>query len=650
MKTQLSQFIGKKKYITSACLLMSTFLTLPSNAAIDTDDPEVHRLDLQGQIDTQAPFSKTFWAAAHNAYAAKNWNDGSYTDVNQFYSPLGMLRRGIRLLEYDPKPASIFSSTPHLCHMSNPIKDTVSDTIGYEIDSNDWVDCSYMSAFGMEPATLGDGLDEIKNFIEEGNRDQVIFLKLEDYQNKYHNNFLNKVGERIESRLGDYVFKPSDLYPGNTCASLPVQTLTKQDILNAGRNVVIFSQTDRNYNRRDGKDLCDYKTKGNSNTYRDNVWIGMDVIDSDGKLYKNQPLAQNNSLVVDSNISTHYDLGNFSVSQDGVTEFSKFTDSEVKLYGERILENARAGYNILEPGLIEANGTNLAIPDAPRIKDFVWSWKEGHPTQNEDICGRMTTDGEISNLGCDAPRPYACVDDNRNWHITNATGNWYNGYAACAAEGYAFGMPFNARESAQLFEQRNNDNISTAIYVNYYRAFEDFWVANQDEYVDVEYVKKDPIGGTGGDAFDNIDLLKRKMLVNGDMNLASVQINANDSRVRGLKACYEFNNGDNDLCVEYGNSGGSWGNAMTFNTSKGEYLNHMQVCTGTGQFSNGSVYFLRFTDSNGKTVSGGSQTNTQSCQTYWSTADQQIFAFHGREGSEPIALGVYKISNQLISK
>ncbi|WP_444900324.1 hypothetical protein ACJJIX_00385 [Microbulbifer sp. VAAC004] len=94
-------------------------------------------------------------------------------------------------------------------------------------------------------ATLGDGFDEITDFLED-NQDEVLFIKFEAYDSDYHQNFRNKIGEKIESRLGDYVFKPTDWgYAEGDCASLPVQTLSKQDVLDTGRNIILFTQVPR---------------------------------------------------------------------------------------------------------------------------------------------------------------------------------------------------------------------------------------------------------------------------------------------------------------------------------------------------------------------------------------------------------------------
>ncbi|USD20177.1 hypothetical protein MJO52_13935 [Microbulbifer variabilis] len=100
-------------------------------------------------------------------------------------------------------------------------------------------------------------------------------------------------------------------------------------------------------------------------------------------------------------------------------------------------------------------------------------------------------------------------------------------------------MPYNMLESAELYAERNAKGITTSVWVNYYMVFGDFWLASQDAYSDYGYLKKDAIGGTSGAPFDSIDLIKRKLLGSGTMNLKSMQIRSG-SRIDGLKACYEF--------------------------------------------------------------------------------------------------------------
>ncbi|WP_444921712.1 jacalin-like lectin [Microbulbifer sp. CnH-101-G] len=617
-------------------LVLGISVSMMAVGEIDSGDAKVQRLDSQGQIDTRAPLSKTLWAGAHNAYASYQWDQGVYTDVNQWYAPEKLFHRGIRLVEYDTYPSSTFSSTPHMCHM------------GLEEATM----CIYMAGTA---ATLGDGFDEITDFLED-NQDEVLFIKFEAYDSDYHQNFRNKIGEKIESRLGDYVFKPTDWgYSEGDCASLPVQTLTKQDVLDAGRNIILFTQVPRDYPHTVDDNLCDYHDESHTSKYLRNVWIGVDEMDASGNLTSNEPLAQNSSQLTadsdgNSSVTTHYKNGNFSVALDATTEYSK---NDIKIYGDTVQEKAQAGYQLIELALVEANATTIGASKAPQIEDYLWSWRDDSPG-TEHNCSWLTNDGEIRDYNCSSERVFACVDDDRNWHISEPTGAWSDGYSVCAAKGYRYGMPYNALENSELYAERNAQGITTSVWVNYYKVFDGFWLASQEAYSDFGYLKKDEIGGTGGDSFDSIDLVKRKLLGSGTMNLKSVQIRSG-SRIDGLKACYEFrqavshaNASEHELCMEYGDGdGGSMGSVLNFDTTSGEYLDDVKICWDDEKYSSGSVYYLKLTSSTGETVSGGSQQG--SCTAYSSTSTQQLFAFHGRHGDEINALGVHKLSNSLVN-
>lgn len=645
----MSRLNKKKNKWLKNTLGLAALLALPlaTNATISTTDEAVTRLDLQGQVDTRAPFSKTLWAGAHNGYSAKDWNaDGDYDfQINQYYRPSDLFKRGIRLTEYDTYPVSTLSSNPELCHWGNE-----EDTICIVFGTDDY-------------ASLGDGLDEIENFIKDNeNRDEVLLIKFEVYDSSHHNNFRNKVGDKINDRLGDLVFKPSDWgYSDGDCASLPVQKLTKADVLAAGKNVVMFTQVPRDYSEDEkaGLNLCDYHTSGKSySKMLEFVWIGVDEMDYQGNLFSSQPMAQNGSQnspdsVGNANASTHYENGNFSVGLDSSTAVFSWLDwltdtsEDISIPGSDVITEAESGHNLLELALIEYDSSS----DSPDIEDFVWSWGEDYP-EGADSCAWSTTDHAIRDYECTTNRVHACVDEDRNWHFTTTADDWDKGFTSCSALGYDYGMPYNARENAALASAKSAASIATSVWVNYYEAIDNFWLAGSDSYEDYGYVKKDAIGSSYGDDFDSIDMLKRKLLSAGGMNVSSVQIRSG-SRVDGIKICYENTQGismasvgESEICRSYGGDGGSWGSTLSFNASNNEYLADIKVCVDDEKYGYDTVYQLTLTSSAGNAISGG--TNQGSCTTYSSTSSQQVFAFHGREGSEIDALGIYKISNHLI--
>ncbi|OUL56644.1 phosphatidylinositol-specific phospholipase C domain-containing protein [Pseudoalteromonas ulvae] len=613
--------------VTSGLLVLS----LSCNAAIEINDEKVKRLDLQGQIDNVAPFSKTFWAGAHNAYASHSWNKGTYTDVNQYYSPNSLLKRGIRVVEFDIYPEGTFDSTPMLCHNSLEKK-------------------ALCSSFH---AKLSEGLDDIKDFLQS-NPDEVILLKIEAYKHNDHNNWHNKIGERLQNDISDYLLLPSDWgYKDKSCASLPVSHLTKKDILAAGKQLVAVVQTPR-----DSSDLCNHHDAGNYSKFWNTVFIGVDAFDSTGNLKSNQPFCQNgNDKCVNKDHTAHYQAGNMTVVIDDATQLNTDGPNPDKT-GENVIKKwASKGAQILELALVETNNTSAASgygANEVQIEDFIWSWKSNRPNGSGN-CASLSSDETIIDEACSTYQYHTCVDANRNWALSTSKGSWQSGFEACQnlSGSFTFGMPFNAYEHAQLLTTINLNNDD--VWVNYYKAFDDFWYANSSNYIDWQFVEKAQVGSTNkGDAFNDIGILKRKALQGGALNLSSVKLRSGN-RINGLKACYETRQaishasvGTKEHCVTYGGSSGNWGNTLSFDASKGEYLDDITICTDDHKYGYDTVYYIKLTSNAGNSISGGSQSG--SCTTYSSTTTQQLFAFHGQEGKEINSLGVYKIANTLIEE
>ncbi|CAM4001490.1 jacalin-like lectin [Pseudoalteromonas byunsanensis] len=624
----------RNKLHTIACILAgglaTSLMSINSHAAIDTSDEKVTRLDLQGQIDNFAPFSKTLWAGAHNAYASYSWNAGTYTDVNQYYSPKSLLNRGIRVMEFDIYPEGTFDSTPMLCHNSLENK-------------------ALCSSFH---AKLSKGLDDIREFLQD-NPDEVILLKIEAYKHNDHNNWHNKIGERLQNDISDYLLLPSDWgYADVSCASLPVSKLTKRDILAAGKQLVAVVQTPR-----DHSDLCSYHSSGNYSKFWNTVFIGVDAFDSSGNLQSNQPFCQNgNDECVSNDQTAHYNANNMTVVIDDATQLNVDGPSSSKTGSNVLDEWGKKGSQILELALVEANNTSAASSygaNEVQIEDYIWSWKANRPNGTGD-CASLESDESIADKACTAFQYHACVDKDRNWKLSTTKGTWHMGFEYCKNLGgsYTFAMPFNAYEQVQLVSEIGTS--SEDHWVNYYNAFDDFWLSNADAYVDWKFVEKIAVGTSSqGTAFDNIALLKRKALVGGSFNLSSVQIRSG-SRIDGFKVCYETSQsvshvsvGTSELCFSYGGSGGSWGNTLSFDASSGDYLREVRICKEDARYGYDTVYFLKFTSNTGSNISGGAPTG--SCTTYNSTSSEQIFAFHGSEGNELNSVGIYKIDNSLVN-
>lgn len=602
-----------------ACLLVAGIgAPATTQAKISTGSEEVYRLDLQGQMDTKAPFSKTLWAGAHNAYAAFDWDDGTYTDVNQYYAPEDLFARGIRAIEYDVYPQSGTDSDPEMCHY-NQGEDT--------------------SCAGAEGAMFGDGLWEIRHFLEDGNMDEVLFVKLEVYDNVAHDNFRNKVADKIEDILGDYVYRPSDWgHPEETCASLPVQQLTKQDVLMAGRNVVLMTQVPRDLPADGDADLCEYHDESGARRMLDWVWIGVDEIQLDGTLVENEPMGQNGSQLIgppgEDSATTHYDAGNFSVKLDTTTEYEAENQEHTDIYGAEILELAREGYNILELALVEAHGHGLDIPisDSPEIRDYVWSWLSNHPNGSAS-CALTLATGLLYDEDCDEERAFACVDADRDWTITSGTGAWAGGFSACP-EGTSFGMPYNALEHKRLGAAKAAAGRGQ-VWVNYQEAIPGFWVASADEALDVRYAEISAWGiSNSGDAFDHYDLVKRRLLTDGALTPSVVRLGQDSNGIfNGIEICYKHD-GAGPLCTSVGDT--SFTSFKMMNLGATATLESATIC----KFDR--VNYVQLTRSNGTSISRGIPYG--SCTTVGADG-LQLFAMHGT-GTDSLvrSLGFHQIA------
>jgi hypothetical protein len=83
--------------------------------------------------------------------------------------------------------------------------------------------------------------------------------------------------------------------------------------------------------------------------------------------------------------------------------------------------------------------------------------------------------------------------------------------------------------------------------------------------------------------------------------------------------------------------GGTGGTANSLTMSTGEYVNSVTMCSGKYS-GNTRVFYVKFTTSLGRTLSGGSTTSTS--VTYTAPSGWQIVGFHGRSGDALDKMGV----------
>ena len=397
-----------KKLIPS--LMMASCLSGAANAdTIDTFNSSWagQAWQLQRMLDLHAPLADNSILGTHNSYNADVYTscdffDGCrYLDPQQEYSLYDQLRMGARFIELDVhytiKMESLISYPNRLllCHAPG-------------------------SHLGCSPNDryLTEGLDEVKRWLAtDDSTGQVLILYIEDKSEGRHNDLYNQINDR----LGDYI------YASGGCEA-EVGALTKADVLNAGKQVVL--------------------------------WV--DGACSDHAALQNL---------------AHNKLGDMkrvweddTAVNDLVSFFTGGSDKNVT--NSDVITYFAEGINLL-------NVDNMNTTDN-RLKSGVWSWAENYPAgaANDHNCALQSNDGRWSDAGCTLEYRFACEDAAGNWSLTSAGKAWSEGENACAAIGSSFSVPTNSPDNQALMAAKAAAGVST-VWLNYTDAGnEGVWIAN----------------------------------------------------------------------------------------------------------------------------------------------------------------------------
>ena len=123
---------------------------------------------------------------------------------------------------------------------------------------------------------------------------------------------------------------------------------------------------------------------------------------------------------------------------------------------------------------VNMTGFDQLTPEDPRLAAMVWSWAEGEPVDGvTTVCARRDADGRFRAADCAASLPFACRDASGAWTVTQTSGPWTDGAAACAAAGSSFAVPATGYENARLGDVQTVADV----WLNYVRAG-DVWTTN----------------------------------------------------------------------------------------------------------------------------------------------------------------------------
>lgn len=375
-----------------------------ADAAIESylDSWQYKALMLQSEIDKHTPMSEATMLMTHNSYNASHYaNLGSYYDPNHIHSITEQLDMGVRLLELD---THWFSSELIACH-----------------GTNDHTGCSEFDG------RIEERIGEINTWIRNpAHNDQVVFLYIEDHMDNHY----GEMSDIFDKYFTDKIYQP------NQCGESFPMDVSKADILNAGKQIVIY-----------GVSSC----SAASGTSYANYAFGHLFTTNNSELSP-APDCQNDRFDPDLLTSTLT-----RIYEDSTTLSDWFGDPPKAIDAAYMKTLTDCGVGVV--------GLDQLDHDDSRHGAAIWSWNTNEPNNvgNED-CAEHNGNGRFNDLSCDQTRPFVCLDAAGEWQVSSASGPWSKGYNVCASEfNGSFGLPKNGYQNYLLTQAKGNQSA----WINY---------------------------------------------------------------------------------------------------------------------------------------------------------------------------------------
>ncbi len=360
-------------------------------------------LSLQEAIQQATPLASSTFLHTHNSYNSSVYTTAvSYIDPNHVYSIQDQLRMDIRMVELDVHwyfsmegwPWE-WAKKPLLCHGQD----------------------SHMGCSSYD-RHLSTGINEINSYVR-ANRNQVIIVYLEDHLDGHNTEAMNI----IKGSFGDLIYRT-----GGSCVDAPI-TLTRQQILAAGKNVILWSSG------------CAGGEWG--------TWV----------YRKNNNVPEANA----SSFRSYGDCGSATFSR------TEYTRAMIRFYEDRTNMTAWFGggsgqvtpQNMPEMMKCEVSlpGMDKLTPTDGRLRAAIWSWDVNEPNDygGSEDCAMQWGNGRWNDANCTARYRFACKDDQGAWVVTRQSGAWNSGDSTCSSETAGrsrFAFPANGYENQKLSEAR----------------------------------------------------------------------------------------------------------------------------------------------------------------------------------------------------
>ncbi len=604
--------IHQKKYVMR-CVTAGLFAAMSSISTADYLSVDgVKQVQIQANVDVKEPFKDTFWIGTHNSYNAREW--GYMTDPNQTLNPVQQLKAGVREIVYDIKASG---NKIVLCH----------------------------GACGAGDKLFRRGLEELKEFIEKGNKDQVILLKIEPVDSEYA-----QIGRQLEGELDPYLYKPEhflkdnpDLVMGKNenCTKLWPGLLTKQDILKRGKNIVVVNAT--------GAARCPDSAK-----FRNRVFTKLQYEDSGVESKFSKPSNSENSRELN-------EKGKMTRLHDARTRYGiggGTTDRELK--PDNIAKYIKSGLNI--PEVFNYHGNEISGRVGPSLdaKDFSWLWQDNQPKEvsntgikrhcaaidktatDDEMAERITSKGRVLIAeNCESSLPFACQNESGDWLISDSEATWEEGVRACSELSAIFSSPTYAPKLHSLLNVADVSGVNK-FWVNYQRVAKNKWLANDSMKHDVE--KTAANGSSEGNVvFNDTDQVFLAALSQNKRRLQAIKLIGNpDSRMHQVRL--SFSDGHQ---VKYGRSEGKGvTRELKLDDKNGEKVSQIAFCIDRNDKKE-KIFYLEFRTTLGNRIKNGSEQG--SCESIMLDPEQKLVGLHGQSGDRLNKLGFYLLKSSLMN-
>jgi hypothetical protein len=288
-----------------------------------------------------------------------------------------------------------------------------------------------MGHLGCSPTDplLKDVLKEIRAALDKPeNKHLVLMLDIEDALQEYvppNNSKSSLAGHDMAAALfaeilGDKVYRPAE---DKKCNSLNINTVSKQDILDAGKQVVIVGGCGEGSAWTQWVFNFDRKQKAND---------GFDAATCEGDFF---------SAADYQSKFTRLWHDSTRLSSVAIQGLQAITAAELK--------------SMTLCGLHQASLDQLIAGD-DRLPAAIWSWDEHFPKiSGKAQCATQADDGRWRASDCEEKKQFACKVG-QIWALSETADTWATGRQTCEANGGSFNLPLTAKENAKLNAVRSS--------------------------------------------------------------------------------------------------------------------------------------------------------------------------------------------------